>query len=109
MKEKEQVDGYHVVEEFLLTKGEDILGGDHKNMLYFKPLIDFGLIIYRQKINATNRGAMKFDLEKFFIRAGVATKQNGYDVAYITVPKDIIERVKLENDKYRNPQNQIEE
>lgn len=101
MKEKEQVDGFKVVEEFLLTKGEDILGGDHKNFLYFKPLIDFGLIVYGQKINSTNRAAMKFDLEKFFIRAAVATKQNNYDIAYITVPKDIIERVKIENDKYR--------
>jgi hypothetical protein len=41
---QDKIDGWHVVEEFLLTKGEGIVSKDMK--IPFKPLIDFGIIIY---------------------------------------------------------------
>jgi hypothetical protein len=95
---KIEVDGYHVIEEFLLTKGECVA----VNMqVPFKPLIDFGIIIYGLKANATNKLAMKFDLERFFMRQG-AGLLSGVETKFVKVPKDIFDRVKSLNDKYRS-------
>lgn len=98
MSEKIQVDGYRVIEEYLLTKGEGVVSGDMK--ILFRPLIDFGIIVYNLKINATNRMAMKFDLEKFFMRK-CSAEISGADIRYVKVPKDIYDRVKKVNDGYR--------
>jgi hypothetical protein len=99
---KETVDGYHVIEEFLLTKGEDIVS--KKMEIPFKPLIDFGLICYSKKANATNRLAMKFDLEKFFMRNGCGLIK-GWETTSVKVPQEIFDRVKLVNDQYRKTLN----
>lgn len=97
---KIEVDGYKVIEEYLLTKGEEIVGADMK--ISFKPLIDFGIIVYGLKANATNKLAMKFDLEKFFMRkcAGIIT---GGETRLVLVPKELYERVKKVNDEFRTP------
>lgn len=97
-KTKEPIDGYHVIEEFLLTKGEQIVSAEMK--IAFKPLIDFGLICYGLKVNATNRMAMKFDLEKFFMRKGSGIVK-GWETASVKVPQEIFDRVKVVNDQYR--------
>jgi hypothetical protein len=99
----DNVNGWHVVEEFLLTKGEGIVSKDMK--IPFKPLIDFGIIIYGKKANATNRLAMKFDLERFFMRNGFAV-MSGTETQFIRVTKEIFERVKSVNDQYRTTSNQ---
>jgi hypothetical protein len=93
-----EVNGFKVVEEFLLTKGEGIV--DSNMRIPFKPLIDFGLIVYNKKANATNRLAMKFDLERFFMRKcqGILS---GVETRYVKVPKEIIDRVKATNDRFR--------
>jgi hypothetical protein len=100
---QDKIDGWHVVEEFLLTKGEGIVSKDMK--IPFKPLIDFGIIIYGKKANATNRLAMKFDLERFFMRNGFAV-MSGTETQFIRVTKEIFERVKSVNDQYRTTSNQ---
>lgn len=97
-KKEYEVDGYKVIEEFLLTKGEDVVR-DMK--IPFKPLIEFGIIVYGLKANATNKLSMKFDLEKFFMRS-CSGEISGTETKYVRVPKDIFDRVKIENDKYRN-------
>lgn len=103
MRSKE-VDGYKVIEEFLLTKGECVVS---KSMtIPFKPLVDFGIIVYGLKANATNRLAMKFDLERFFMRNN-ASELSGTETRSIKVPREIYDRVKSINDQYRN--NQITE
>lgn len=94
----EDIDGFKVVEEFLLTKGEDIV---HDMKIPFKPLIEFGLIVYSLKANATNKLAMKFDLEKFFMRKCSSTL-SGTETKMVKVPQDIYDRVKKVNDQYRN-------
>lgn len=101
---KQEIDGYHVIEEYLLTKGEQIVDSEMKTL--FKPLVDFGLILYGKKANATNRLAMKFDLERFFMRR-CAGELYGSDTKYVKVPIAIFEKVKVINDQYRN--NKIEE
>lgn len=100
VKEKKPViDGFKVVEEFLLTKGEGIV---FENLtIPFKPLIDFGIIVYNLKANATNRLSMKFDLERFFMRNNRAIMY-GTDVRFVKVPKTIFDKVKAVNDQYRN-------
>lgn len=80
---KIQIDGFHVIEEFLLTKGEEIVNEDMK--IPFKPLIEFGLIVYGMKANATNKLAMKFDLEKFFMRNQVGLL-SGFETKHVEVP-----------------------
>lgn len=97
-KRIEDVDGYNVIEEFLLTKGEQVVSKDMK--IPFKPLIDFALIVYGKKANATNKLAMKFDLEKFFMRH-CAGELSGVETRYVTVPKHIYDKVKGLNDQYR--------
>lgn len=93
-----QIDGYKVIEEYLLTKGEQIVSSDMQ--ISFKPLIDFGIIVYGLKANATNKLAMKFDLEKFFMRkcAGIIS---GGETRIVKVPKELYDRVKKVNDEYR--------
>jgi hypothetical protein len=103
--EKIEVDGYHVIEQFLLTKGEGIVR-DMK--IPFKPLIDFSLIVYGMKANTTNRLAMKFDLERFFMRK-CAGELSGTETKYVKVPQTIFDSVKAMNDNYRNFQNQMGE
>lgn len=95
---KDEVDGYKVIEEFLLTKGEHIV---HDMKIPFKPLIDFGLIVYGLKANATNKLSMKFDLERFFMRK-CAGEISGTETKLVKVPKEIFERVKSINDEFRN-------
>jgi len=95
---KINIDGFHVIEEFLLTKGEEIVGQDMK--ILFKPLIDFGINVYGQKANATNKLAMKFDLERFFMRQGMGIL-SGVETKYVRVPKEIYDKVKSINDQYR--------
>lgn len=99
VKEKKVIDGFKVVEEFLLTKGESIVSEDMT--ISFKPLIDFGIIVYNLKANATNRLSMKFDLERFFMRNNRAI-MHGTDVRFVKVPKTILDKVKAVNDQYRN-------
>lgn len=101
--EKNEVDGYHVIEEFLLTKGESIV--DSKSTIPFKPLVDFSLILYNKKVNATNRLAMKFDLEKFFMR-NCAGELRGTDVQRVKVPFEVYQRVRSINETFRNAKNQ---
>lgn len=96
------IDGYRVIEEFLLTKGEQIV---FDNKIVFKPLIDFGLIVYGMKVNATNRLAMKFDLEKFFMRAN-ASVMRGSETIEVIVPKYILNNVKAINDQFREVKDQ---
>lgn len=99
----EEIDGFKVIEEFLLTKGEHIVSQEMK--IPFKPLIDFGIILYGMKANATNKLAMKFDLERFFMRK-CAGYLSGTETKYVRVPQDIFDRVKKVNDQYRNKENQ---
>lgn len=99
-QKKEEVNGYKVIEEFLLTKGEEIVSA--KMTIPFKPLIDFGLIVYGMKVNATNRLAMKFDLEKFFMR-NCAGELYGTETKSVKVPQDVYDRVKSINNQYRTP------
>lgn len=94
----EEIDGFKVIEEYLLTKGEQIV--DAKMRIPFKPLIDFGLIMYNKKANATNRLAMKFDLEKFFMRKG-AGLLSGVETKSVKVPDELYRRVRAVNDQYR--------
>jgi hypothetical protein len=101
-EQPEKIDGYHVIEQYLLTKGEYVVSKDMK--IPFKPLIDFGLIVYSKKVNATNRLSMKFDLERFFMRK-CAGELSGSETKSVKVPNDIYERVKETNDKYRNGEN----
>jgi hypothetical protein len=101
MAYKIEVDGFKVIEEYLLTKGESVVSSDMK--ILFKPLIDFGLIVYGLKANATNRLSMKFDLERFFLRRCVG-ELSGTETKYVRVPDDIYVRVKSINDKYRTTQ-----
>lgn len=96
---KNEIDGYYVVEEFLLTKGESVVSAERQ--IPFKPLIDFALIIYNKKANATNRLAMKFDLERFFMRR-CAGELVGTDIKYVKVPDSIYDKVKEINDAFRN-------
>jgi hypothetical protein len=98
MEKKIEVDGYHVIEEFLLTKGVGVVNSEL--MIQFKPLVDFALIVYTKKMNATNRAAMKFDLERFFMRR-CASEIVGVETKYVKVPMKIFERVKEVNDQYR--------
>jgi hypothetical protein len=95
---KMEIDGYLVIEEFLLTKGEQVVSSDMQ--IPFKPLIDFALITYGMKANATNRLAMRFDLEKFFMRK-CAGELRGTDYNTVKVPQTIFDRVKNINDQYR--------
>jgi hypothetical protein len=95
----EEIDGYRVIEEFLLTKGEDVVSKESK--IPFKPLIDFALIVYGLKVNMTTRTSMKFSLERFFMRK-CSGEISGTDTRYVKVPSDIITRVKSINDQYRN-------
>lgn len=95
---KTEIDGYYVIEEFLLTKGEYIVNSDMK--IPFKPLIEFGLILYSMKANATNKLAMKFDLERFFMRQGGAIL-SGVETKSVKVPQSIFDKVKKINDEYR--------
>ena len=94
----QQIDGLHVIEEYLLTKGEHVVRKDMT--LLFKPLIDFGIILYGMKANATNKLAMKFDLEKYFMRNCLA-EFDGHYLDYVKVPQDLYDRVKKINDQYR--------
>jgi hypothetical protein len=96
---KEEIDGLHVIEEYLLTKGEHIVYGDRQ--ITFKPLIDFALIVYNKKANTTNRLAMKFDLEKYFMRRDMS-EMHGHDTKSIKVPQSIIDNVIAINNQYRN-------
>jgi hypothetical protein len=93
------VDGYHVIEEFLLTKGEYIVSKEMT--IPFSPLVDFALIIYSKKANATNKLAMKFDLERFFMRKCTG-EISGVETKRVKVPLEIYDRVKKVNDQYRN-------
>lgn len=103
MTDKEEIDGFKVIEEFLLTKGEHIVSQEMK--IPFKPLIDFAIILYGLKANETNKLAMKFDLERFFMRK-CAGYISGTDTKHVKVPQDIFDRVKSTNDKYRNSNNE---
>lgn len=99
MNKKVKIDGLHVIEEFLLTKGEHIVAADMR--IPFKPLIDFALIVYNMKANATNRLAIKFELERFFMRRCLG-ELSGVETKYVKVPQDIFDAVKAINDKFRN-------
>lgn len=98
MKEESKIDGFKVIEEFILTKGESIVSKDMK--IPFRPLIDFGLIVYGMKVNATNKMSMKFDLERFFMRRCLG-ELSGFETKYVKVPQDIFDRVKSINDQFR--------
>lgn len=100
--DKIKIDGFHVIEQFLLTKGEQIVNQEMK--IPFHPLIEFGIICYGQKANATNKLAMKFDLERYFMRNGSGII-SGVETKFVKVPKEIFDRVKSLNDKYRNENN----
>lgn len=98
MKDKwPEIDGIKIIEEYLLTKGEQIVVNDQ---ILFKPIIDFGLIVYGLKVNATNRTAMQFDLERFFMRRCMG-ELSGTETKFINVGKDTFEKVKKINDQYR--------
>lgn len=97
--EKIQVDGYHVIKEFLLTRGEQIVSSDMR--ILFKPLIDFGLILYNQKINATNRRAMQYDLEKFFMQHCAGEITESWGGKKVRVPEKLYDEVKKLNDHFR--------
>jgi len=102
MKDKIEIDGYRVIEEYLLTKGEQVVSNDLK--IQFKPLIDFGIIVYGMKANATNKLIMKFDLERFFMRK-CSGEISGGETKFVKVPAEIYERVKKVNDEFRNEYN----
>jgi hypothetical protein len=106
LPKKIEIDGYHVIEEFLLTKGESIVSSEMQ--IPFKPLIDFGLIVYSMKANATNKLAMKFDLERFFMRQG-AGLLSGVETRYVKVPKSILEKVTAVNNQFRQKPLLLEE
>lgn len=95
---KPKIDGFYVIEQFLLMKGEQIVSSDMK--IPFKPLIDFALICYNQKVNTTSRMAMKFDLERFFMRR-CHGELSGAETKFVKVPQDLYDKVKLINDRYR--------
>lgn len=98
-KEPVDIDGLFVIEEYLLTKGVEIVSQDMRIM--FKPLIDFGVIVYGLKVNSTNRMSMKFDLERFFMRRCLG-ELSGNETKYIRVPQEIYDKVKVINDRYKS-------
>lgn len=101
-KKTDNVDGLHVIEQFLLTKGEQMVNKDMK--VPFKPLIDFGLVCYNKKVSTTTRAAMKFDLERFFMRRCLGELTQSWETKYVKVPQDLYDKVKAINDQYRNGQ-----
>ena len=100
---KIEIDGLKVIEEYLLTKGEHIVSAEMK--IQFKPLIDFAIILYGLKANATNRLSVKFELERFFMRR-CAGELSGSETKYVKVPQNLYDKVKGINDLYRNEQNE---
>lgn len=89
------------MEEMLLTKGVDYADVQSSNKPYvtLKDLEDFTLVVYGLKVNATNKIYVGAVITKQYLKKGLLSPNN----KNVTVPMDIYEKVKSENNKYRKP------
>lgn len=90
----DEIDGLHVIEEFLLTKGEE----NYQNIIPLKELESMALVCYGLKVNATNKLNVGIRLDKYFLRQGMMSTKR---TSSVITPKDIWERVKGVNDQFR--------
>jgi hypothetical protein len=102
LKTYSEINGLEVIEELLLFKGVQIAGANR--IVHKKYLDDMALVHYNLKVNATNRLYVGVQLDKYYHRAGLVC-----DSGRVKVPKDIYERVKELNDKYKTEANQLDE
>lgn len=90
----DNINGFNVMEELFLYKGEDRVCRDMK--VNFKDLLDAAFILYELKVTPTNKLYVSFYLNKFYKREGMIT-----DNGSIKVPVRIYDKVKAINDQYR--------
>lgn len=91
----DNINGFDVIEELFLYKGEDRVCRDMK--VNFKDLLDAAFILYGFKVNPTNKLYVSFHLTRFYKKEGLITP-NGRIVA----PVSIYNETKAINDKYRS-------
>ena len=91
----DNINGFDVMEELFLFKGEDRVCKDLR--VDFKFLLDAAFVLYGLKVNATNKLYVAFYLNKFYKNEGLITPNGS-----IKVPVSIYDKVKSINDKYRN-------
>jgi len=93
IKVYEDIDGYEVIKELLLHKGEDVC----KDLRVDKILLDqMALIVYGLKSNATNKLYVGFALDRFYKRHDLVTPNGS-----IKVPVKIYDEVVETNNRYR--------
>lgn len=90
-----KINGFDVMEELLLFKGEDFICKDMR--VDFKHLLDAAFVLYELKVNSTNKLYVSFYLNRFYKNEGLITPNGS-----IKVPISIYEKVKAINDNYRN-------
>ncbi|MFR9165012.1 MAG: hypothetical protein ACLVKO_01840 [Dysgonomonas sp.] len=91
----DSVDGYDVMKELMLCRGEDVICRDLR--VQFKDLLDMALILYGLKVNSTNKLYISYSLNRFYKKEALVTPNGS-----IKVPVKIYDEVKTINDKYRN-------
>lgn len=89
----ENIDGFEVIKELLLHKGEDICKDMRVNIKYLEQM---ALIVYGLKVNPTNKLYVGYALDRFYRRKDLVTPGGR-----IKVPVQIFDEVKALNDKYR--------
>lgn len=93
LKVYEDIDGFEVIKELLLHKGESVC----RDLRVDKKLLDqMALIVYGLKSNPTNKLYVGFALDRFYRRQDLVTPNGS-----IKVPVNIYDDVEKINNQYR--------
>lgn len=94
IKTFEQIDGYDVMRELFIFKGEDRVCRDMR--VDFKLLVEAALVVYDLKYSSNNKLYVSFYLNRFYKKEGLITPNGS-----IKVPVSIYDECKAINDQYR--------
>lgn len=93
LKVYEDIDGFEVIKELLLHKGESVC----RDLRVDKKLLDqMALIVYGLKSNPTNKLYVSFTLDRFYRRNDLVTPNGS-----IKVPVSIYDEVERINNQFR--------
>lgn len=98
LKVYDDIDGFKVIEEYLLFKGTDNLADKKPRQIHISGLEHAAHIAYGLKVNTTNKLYVGWHLDKFYKRAQLI---NAKEPKLIIVPDDIFERVHALHLKYK--------
>lgn len=91
----DQINGFDVIEELFLSKGEDRTCHDLR--IDFKDLQESAIFLYGLKLNPTTKLYVSFYLNRFYKREGILT-----DAGRVKCPVWLYDKCKSINNKYRN-------